>query len=134
MTEQDWVGCIRPGLMLEYLQEKAGERKLRLFACACCRAVPNLLDDEAINNRVALGELMADTLAGEERSLATGRQVPSATHGGGRWYYLVEAANAVLSARALTAARDALRYVGFAARGIPIGDDPSIAAGLLRDI
>ena len=37
MTEADWLGSDDPGRMLEYLRGRAGDRKLPLFAAACCR-------------------------------------------------------------------------------------------------
>jgi hypothetical protein len=37
MNEQEWVECADPQTVLEFLRGKASERKLRLFACACCR-------------------------------------------------------------------------------------------------
>jgi hypothetical protein len=45
MTEAEWLACTDPNPMLEFLLGKGGERKLRLFACACCRRVWHLLAD-----------------------------------------------------------------------------------------
>ncbi len=46
MTEQEWVDCPRPEWMLDFLGGKISRRKLRLFACACCRLTWHLLVDE----------------------------------------------------------------------------------------
>ena len=36
MTEAEWLACETPERMLAYLRGRASERKLRLFAVACC--------------------------------------------------------------------------------------------------
>jgi hypothetical protein len=37
MTEAEWLGCADPAPMWGSLEGRASDRKLRLFACACCR-------------------------------------------------------------------------------------------------
>src|SRR5450755_1736015 len=48
---------IDPALMLAFLRDKASARKLRLFACACCRLVWPLLTDQPGRARVEAVEL-----------------------------------------------------------------------------
>ncbi len=46
MTESEWLICSEPELMLAFVEGRASERKLRLFAAACCDEVRALLPDE----------------------------------------------------------------------------------------
>jgi hypothetical protein len=59
MTESDWLTCTDPGPMLKFLRGKAGERKLRLFACACYGRVSAL----AGRLEIAAAERVAEGLA-----------------------------------------------------------------------
>jgi hypothetical protein len=46
MTRQEWFACTDPEAMLEFVRGEATARKLRLFACACCRHTSSLADAE----------------------------------------------------------------------------------------
>jgi len=62
MDEATWLTCTNPEPMLTFLREKTSARKLRLFACACCRHVWHLLSDKRSRKAVEIGEQMADGL------------------------------------------------------------------------
>src|SRR4051812_28314155 len=49
--------------MLEFLRGKASDRKLRLFACACCRHIWDSLPDEHCRKSVEVAEHHVDGLA-----------------------------------------------------------------------
>jgi hypothetical protein len=46
VTEGEWPSTTDAGAMPEFLKGKAGDRKRRPFACACCRTVWDGLADE----------------------------------------------------------------------------------------
>jgi len=72
MDEAEWRGSTDPEKMLRYLRRKAvaTDRKLRLFACACCRMVWHLMPDgplyEWARTAVEVAERFADGLATEK--------------------------------------------------------------------
>jgi hypothetical protein len=56
MTEPDWLAFGDSLPMLKYLRGRASDRKLRLFACACCRRVWGLLPGDPNRALVAAVE------------------------------------------------------------------------------
>jgi hypothetical protein len=56
VTEQQWMECTDPLRMLLFLRGKASDRKLRLFGCACCRRIWQLLPDQSNRDLVAAVE------------------------------------------------------------------------------
>ncbi len=46
MTEAEWLAATDTTPMLEFVRGKATDRKLRLFAVACCRVIWHLLSAE----------------------------------------------------------------------------------------
>ncbi len=67
MTESEWNTCTDPDVMLEFLQNRASERKLRLFGAACCRRVWSLMTDPKHRRAVEAAERLADGLITEEQ-------------------------------------------------------------------
>jgi hypothetical protein len=72
MSKRMWLAGTDPIVLLDLLgrQErvalfKKGRRRLRLFACACCRAVGELLAGEAAWEAIAVNERFADGRASQ---------------------------------------------------------------------
>lgn len=60
MTEAGWLGSAEPRLMLEAIEGEASDRKLRLFICACCRAIWPLMSERSWREAVEIAERYAD--------------------------------------------------------------------------
>jgi hypothetical protein len=60
VTGRKWDDCKNPLTMLEYLGNGVGERKLRLFACACSRSLWQLLVHAAHRSAIEIAERFAD--------------------------------------------------------------------------
>jgi hypothetical protein len=67
MTEAEWLDCTDPGKMLEFLRAKASDRKLRLFAVACCRELdPGMGKDHPAHIAVEVAERYVEGVARQE--------------------------------------------------------------------
>jgi hypothetical protein len=60
MTEREWLEGTDPQALLAWLGGRAGERTLRLFACACVRRHWHRLPDDRSRHAVELAERYAD--------------------------------------------------------------------------
>jgi hypothetical protein len=61
MTPEEWERCTDPQELLRFLRAKASERKLRLFAVACCRRLwPWIGDGSRARAAVETAERFAD--------------------------------------------------------------------------
>jgi hypothetical protein len=73
MTEQEWLASTDPREMFEFLRGKAGDRKVRLFAVACCLGVCNSLKHDEFRKAVEAAEKFADGLVDQD-ALAQARE------------------------------------------------------------
>src|SRR4051794_40397569 len=66
MTEAEWLSSTDLQKLLDYLPGRASDRKLTLFACACCRHHAGYQTDQELQKAVGLAERHADGLLPEE--------------------------------------------------------------------
>src|SRR3954468_9013148 len=78
MTERSWLSCQTPETMLAFLTGKASERKLRLFACACCRRIWDLLSDPALRSAVEIAERYTDGKATKKAATKAASELDAA--------------------------------------------------------
>ncbi len=67
MSETEWLETTDVAAMLEFARGRMSDRKLRLFAAACCHQIWDLLIDERSRSAVTVAEAYADGLASREK-------------------------------------------------------------------
>jgi hypothetical protein len=65
VTEQEWLICRDPEVLLLYLRGRTSDRKFRLFAAACSRRLWPVFGDDTVREVVAMTERYADGLVSE---------------------------------------------------------------------
>lgn len=84
MTEEEWISCHYSYDMLDHLGARASSRKLRLFACGCCRCVWRHLPDQS-RAVVQLAELSCDGESTHKQVLAAIGLAPAGKKSGGAY-------------------------------------------------
>lgn len=78
MTEKEWMECEDPETVLDFLRDKASERKYRLFACACCRLIWPQMTSVRGRRAVETVEKYVDGLVDRKAMIAAGRAASAA--------------------------------------------------------
>jgi hypothetical protein len=84
MTEAEWLGFSGSGgeaQVMEFLRLQSSDRKLRLFAVACCRRITPLISEEECRRLVAVTEAFADGMTTEHELAAAEDQARNACRG-----------------------------------------------------
>lgn len=123
-TEHDWLTCDDPQRMLESVRNRLNDRKLRLFAVACCRRIWPLFTHEHMRLAVIAAERHADGAASDVELpfIGLGARATELS-------YIARAAESVASRYVGHAAEDTARN---AARGA--ADIAAKAAGFKFDL
>lgn len=126
VTEEEWVACSDPRPMLSLLARKSrvrvSDRKLRLFAIACCRRVS--LTDQSARRAVEVAEEYCEGLATADQMACAGAATPL-------WVtWVTQLPLSALMRIAWTAAQEA----SGAANGETHLQEVEAQVGLLRDI
>jgi hypothetical protein len=65
MTEAEWLRCIDVRAMVACLPWGERQRKARLFACACCRRIGDIMQDRSCRRAIEIVERFVDGSAAE---------------------------------------------------------------------
>jgi hypothetical protein len=93
VTEPEWLGCTDPTPMVEFQGDKASDRKLRLFARACCRRIWRLFLHSDSFRSIEVGERFVEGKATDEE-LQTAEEVAMGAGDDASWTSMQAAVNA----------------------------------------
>jgi hypothetical protein len=117
MTEQEWLACIDPMPLLNFLRGRASNRQLRLFALACCHRCRRFITDPRSAAALDFAERHAERGVARVRGR---REIAAAAHGAyADLRDRVQGADPVRFAEALVAIGGSLA----ARRLVTLGDD-----------
>ncbi len=128
MTEAEWLAATDAQPMLAFLRDRVSDRKLRLFAVACCRRIWHLLSDDRSRAAVEAAEQYADGSASGEQLRAVSAAVAGV--GFGKQFSAANAARFACWPGHVFADRSAF-YAARAAAGL---GEPAAQAEFLRCI
>jgi hypothetical protein len=143
MTEAEWLACDDSIDMLLWPPGKtAGDRKLRLFACACCRRIWDVLSEDnrsavELAERYADGKASQKELADRERNSRIYQDVNEEVLDVDEYppeYWCDEAAWQVLTTRALDGVYEVCEATRRLARDRSGEWEDVVQARLLRDV
>jgi len=136
MTEAQWLASRNPEKMLAHPAGHASDRKLRLFAAACCRRSWGTLVDERSRDAIACIERLADAcISPSEGEAARQRAMAARTNLQGEQLWAAEAVVRAFLGRVAEAAEGVVRAVH--AFGLPrevLKLEMAARAVFLRDI
>jgi hypothetical protein len=145
MTEGEWLNATDPQTMLEFLEGSGwpSERKLRLFAVACCRRLPEAATYGRARKALEVAERYADGSA----TLQELREVGEAAWKGARWTRDGTRSAAVAASQACSSAVETHSFLtcvnvlcnhaapGFSpASRVALREERAALAALLRDL
>jgi hypothetical protein len=145
VTEAEWHDCTDPKKMLEFLESssRASERKLRLFAVACSRRVPEAATYRRARKALEVAEHYADGLAAPQEL----REAGEAAWKGARWTRSGTRSAAVAASQACSSPAETHSFLtcvnvlcshaaaGFSeAARVALQEERAALAALLRDI
>jgi hypothetical protein len=133
MTEAEWLACPDPMRMLEFLRTQrtrtTSDRKMRLFAVACCRRVWDLLGEPS-RHALEVLERHLDGAAADEELWSAIRDAEQDWFGQWEFYPPTDAARAALTFRNTIPLVAALRTAEEVAEGVRCEAAASIGPAL----